>query len=194
MTNKYLISFLLAFGLFVGSANAAIIDITPSEVLTIGDGLEPTGSPSVEIDEYATGGQVATPALIAIDDWVGLDVIKNGVFSLVSSAGAVGSGSSEDLSFDIWTATAGSPWTYNDALPKYGFATASSLTTTLLQGEYLVHIFGELDATALTGNQLYSYTLEITSAVPVPAAVWLFGSALVGLFGFQRRKRMTDAA
>ncbi len=29
------------------------------------------------------------------------------------------------------------------------------------------------------------------SPVPVPAAVWLFGTALVGLFGYQRRKVLT---
>ncbi len=27
------------------------------------------------------------------------------------------------------------------------------------------------------------------SAVPIPAAVWLFGTALVGLVGFSRRKQ-----
>lgn len=31
-------------------------------------------------------------------------------------------------------------------------------------------------------------TLEV-SAVPVPAAAWLFGSALLGMFGFSRRKK-----
>jgi len=33
----------------------------------------------------------------------------------------------------------------------------------------------------------YTWTLQ-TSAVPVPAAVWLFGSGLIGLVGFARRK------
>ncbi len=33
-------------------------------------------------------------------------------------------------------------------------------------------------------------TLEV-AAVPVPAAVWLFGSALVGLVGFNRKKHLT---
>jgi hypothetical protein len=34
-----------------------------------------------------------------------------------------------------------------------------------------------------------SSTLGITSAVPVPAALWLFGSGLIGLIGFSRRKQ-----
>lgn len=37
-----------------------------------------------------------------------------------------------------------------------------------------------------TGNQFTTYSF--TGAVPVPAAAWLFGSALVGLAGVSRRK------
>ncbi|MBT8347954.1 MAG: hypothetical protein KJP24_00695 [Sulfurovum sp.] len=36
-------------------------------------------------------------------------------------------------------------------------------------------------------SSLSSYSLDIT-AVPVPAAVWLFGSGLLGLIGIARRK------
>jgi len=40
------------------------------------------------------------------------------------------------------------------------------------------------------GNVKYKLHLEGTiSAVPVPAAVWLFGSGLIGLTGMARRKR-----
>ncbi len=34
----------------------------------------------------------------------------------------------------------------------------------------------------------YGGSIQIDTAVPVPAAVWLFGSALVGLFGAKRRQ------
>jgi len=41
----------------------------------------------------------------------------------------------------------------------------------------------------LTESVYYSSTLEISlSPIPVPATVWLFGSALIGLVGFGRRK------
>lgn len=33
-------------------------------------------------------------------------------------------------------------------------------------------------------------TIEFQTAVPVPAAVWLFGSGLLGLFGIARRKKL----
>jgi hypothetical protein len=44
------------------------------------------------------------------------------------------------------------------------------------------------------GDTIDGYKLSISqapAAVPVPGAVWLFGSALTGLIGFQRRKRIT---
>jgi hypothetical protein len=39
-----------------------------------------------------------------------------------------------------------------------------------------------------SGNQADSLTLNV-GAVPVPAAVWLFGTALIGLVGFSKRKK-----
>jgi hypothetical protein len=41
------------------------------------------------------------------------------------------------------------------------------------------------------------YTLNVqspVSAVPVPAAVWLFGTAMMGLLGLRRKSRMAVAA
>ena len=38
------------------------------------------------------------------------------------------------------------------------------------------------------------YTLNVLTPVPVPAAVWLFGTAMVGLFGLRRKSRMAVAA
>ena len=34
----------------------------------------------------------------------------------------------------------------------------------------------------------YDLAFHVVSTVPVPAAVWLFGSGLLGLIGFARRK------
>jgi hypothetical protein len=39
-------------------------------------------------------------------------------------------------------------------------------------------------------NAAFNGTLTVTSVVPVPAAVWLFGSGLLGLLGFSRRGRV----
>ncbi len=41
------------------------------------------------------------------------------------------------------------------------------------------------------GNDIYAWAVRSgdVSAVPVPAAVWLFGSGLVGLIGFSKRRK-----
>lgn len=45
-----------------------------------------------------------------------------------------------------------------------------------------------IDLTLNASNNLYVYNSISVSQVPVPAAAWLFGSALVGLAGIKRRK------
>lgn len=42
---------------------------------------------------------------------------------------------------------------------------------------------------SLSANGTATYTIPGVSAVPVPAAAWLFGSGLLGLVGIARRKR-----
>ena len=41
----------------------------------------------------------------------------------------------------------------------------------------------------LEGNTAIDNVIVTTTVVPVPAAVWLFGSGLIGLIGFARRKK-----
>jgi hypothetical protein len=48
-----------------------------------------------------------------------------------------------------------------------------------------------LSGVPVLGNNVTTVT---PSAVPVPAAVWLFGSGLLGLFGTQRRKEYDRTA
>ena len=47
------------------------------------------------------------------------------------------------------------------------------------------------DITQNTSFTVYTGALEIASvaAVPIPAAAWLFGSALMGLMGISRRRK-----
>jgi hypothetical protein len=66
----------------------------------------------------------------------------------------------------------------SNPLPPMAFAT----------GSYLLKVIGTnvLDS---FGFQEQQYSLDVNAqAVPVPAAIWLFGSALMGLAGFSRRK------
>jgi hypothetical protein len=43
--------------------------------------------------------------------------------------------------------------------------------------------------TAKTGKYYIEYEPAAVAAVPVPAAVWLFGSGLIGLIGMARRRK-----
>ena len=66
------------------------------------------------------------------------------------------------------------------------------LTGSLSAGSYNLIVEAITDADGLSyangvGSANGSFGLELT-AVPVPAAVWLFGSGLIGLAGFARRK------
>ncbi len=62
------------------------------------------------------------------------------------------------------------------------WAVGSTGTTGLASGNYYLKISGD----ATNGGRFHSQ--YATSAVPVPAAIWLFGSALVGLVSVSRRK------
>ena len=42
-------------------------------------------------------------------------------------------------------------------------------------------------------NEVNTYATFAPSAIPVPAAVWLFGSGLLGLIGVARRKRFDSS-
>jgi len=47
----------------------------------------------------------------------------------------------------------------------------------------------EFTANTAEGSTTFSWSSSTVSAVPVPAAVWLFGSGLLGLIGIARRKK-----
>lgn len=77
-----------------------------------------------------------------------------------------------------------------------GIATLSCSSAACTNGDtytldYAAHV--PLDFPGF-GGAAYTLHLEgVVSAVPVPAAVWLFGSGLIGLAGVARRKKATVA-
>ncbi len=70
----------------------------------------------------------------------------------------------------------------------YGDANGIDFTMSYVDVSDLTNIHGDQKVAAfkvyLTGN---TFEMKAPAAVPVPAAVWLFGSALLGLGGFSRR-------
>lgn len=72
-----------------------------------------------------------------------------------------------------------------------GSTATATLTRFLTAGNYTL-ILGGYDGTFAGANLAYTTTISAAaSPVPVPGAVWLFGSAMAGLIGFGKRKSTT---
>ena len=105
--------------------------------------------------------------------------------------------------FNFSTDTTGlNVWSYTDDATS-DFLTGSkafsgSATWTVSAGAYSAALAGPAsgviyfpadDVTDVIGaTVLGEWAISAVSAVPVPAAIWLFGTALIGLIGFSKRK------
>ena len=78
-----------------------------------------------------------------------------------------------------------------------GGANTASIQTLFEAGHnYVVRMSNEFNAlggAGTLGTTTPDYSLEIVSAVPVPAAVWLFGTALLGFIGYGRKSGAAKA-
>lgn len=93
----------------------------------------------------------------------------------------------------------GIPFTI-DGTPSQDYGTSNATDSFLeyslfMSGLWIIELgqFGEFQngvATidAFDTNQAYLLNVTLVSAIPVPAALWLFGTALIGLIGVGRRK------
>lgn len=85
-----------------------------------------------------------------------------------------------DYGFDIFVS---SDW----------FSGIDSLPASIPEFSSMAGVFGWVEnynSSGITGELLIEYySLNTVSAVPVPAAVWLFGSGLLTLLGYARRKK-----
>ena len=125
-----------------------------------------------------------------------LQSFLNGLQGDLSAAGAI---SGLNTATETGTASESSA----QAQAKYGFLNGADLAST---GSTSIKLFG-FTGNGIAGGTLQSYllgnaslgtdgTLSINppSAVPLPAAVWLFGSGLMGLVGVSRRRKAAAAA
>jgi len=143
---------------------------------------DPNDGPIAPFNQLPTSGNFA-------DSWNFVVSANNGGSSNVSVTGI---GALNVLNLDAVITGAGTSISF---LPLFENVTHKIIGVTfgtLLSGNYTLHVNGT--ANGALSNHSYSGNLTIaqpgeTGAVPVPAALWLFGSALVGLMGVSGRKK-----
>jgi len=98
------------------------------------------------------------------------------------SAGAIdnAAGAVNGVMVNTWSGVTG-----GFSVASVTFQAVASGTTGLSLSEYILNPWA---GAGLLLNPDYVDATVTVSAVPVPAAVWLFGSGLMGLMGFARRK------
>ena len=195
-------SMLMVFGL-VGSVNASSFtelgdagELLPTANITVGSGN--LTSISGSLIDIGTG--------VDDIDLYKISIVNTDAFSVTTSASL-----SEDNDAMLFLFDAvGSLLLFNDDasdddyLP--GFSTGS-LAGTPVGIFYLAFDLYDTTPTFTSSGSLSGwnrdpypfqtgdYTLSITgaefSAVPIPAAIWLFGSGLLGLFGIRKRTKMS---
>ncbi|MDC1287907.1 PEP-CTERM sorting domain-containing protein [Gammaproteobacteria bacterium] len=133
----------------------------------------------------------------------GFSTNNNGVFDTLAPfwgdtycAGVIGcqpsDGYAHTLTSDVGVGPIGGV-TYQNLALAYDLSSDTSRTSTsdyFLAMQSLLH--PDLSYSDLTGAPIASALVRLNT-VPVPAAVWLFGTALVGLVGFSRRKSKVTA-
>lgn len=186
------------------SANATLMLVIDNYTT---DELSFTISGTFDADTIGGGAASASPGYLAIkNDWsnnvgVHTELFSDAVF-ITSNTLTIGTHS---LNHFVVT-TDSLPWA--DTF----FSTVSPVSTILtagtpVSGSVTLSGTGAIDPAHAATLQLVSTYISATgpgspghwarleanavSAVPVPAAVWLMGSAIVGLFGFSRRKPTT---
>jgi hypothetical protein len=155
-----------------------------------GDG---TGATTLGLERYAfvanyDATKIARPINSNIDGIVGspyaffndLDAALGANSSGVTTVGAGDAGSGSGVNIYFSSLTNGIAVGGTGSL----YALATSGGTSSNQGNAL--LFGSISMNGTSGN--LSFTQAAISAVPVPAALWLLGSGLLGLAGVGRRR------
>lgn len=175
---KNFLALLLTLFLVPMVSNAALVSITNDSTSGTGtlSAASASGTGSVSSSHSGING--------SFDDfWTVSLVPSSESFSIVSSI-------PKFASFNVeYRLDGASPWISYVAESSSAFAETVTASIQNLSG-FQLHIFGNANnPQGLSGTyQLTVNEVGSVSNVPVPAAVWLFGSALMGLVGVSRRK------
>ncbi len=171
----------------------------------LGNGLDSIGPG--ETDTSKSSGVLGVTSAVDFVGWWGLEAINN-VFTTITAEMSEISGnllppgyasSKLPLAMELYLVTGANQVdeanaaasTVYDVLLKDSASAGTSLTRSLAAGtSWLVKVFGTTPVPA-SGEFNFTYNATAISSVPVPAAVWLFGTAMLGLFGFKRKGKKT---
>lgn len=130
----------------------------------------------------STFGALPTPAMSIYQGWGTGPTGPDGEWHTFNSTGNLTAVDPDNF----WTWSVGQ-MSYLDSDGNPLSLTSLTKTISLAAGHYTLNFSGNPADQTLGGTQGYQATLA-TAPVPLPAAVWLFGSGLIGLIGFARRR------
>ena len=162
----------------LGAIGASIISIIsiPSHAMSIadfnGDGIVDSTDVNLLTTEISAGSNTLSfdinsdglVNLIDLDDWFPIYSVDNGGVPDVSTARV-------DINFDL----------SNTLLDLLVIQNNQSLVSSLFTS-------GDINADGVVNGLDITRYVSLGGVVPVPAALWLFGSGLLGLIGMARRK------
>ena len=193
--SKFVIASVFLFGLNAGTVSADTVNPGGDTLLDI-----------FTITGVETNGDSLSQDISANTDfshWYGIDVdlsanpVGNQVETI--SSGNQSAVATNSTNIAIWNATeAGGVWTQGTLVGLEEPATGlNQLFATLGTGKYLLNFYGTLLFEAAGSNPQtaqYQFTIDAVKVVPVPAAVWLFGTAMVGFLGLRRKRQAVSIA
>lgn len=166
------------------------------------DGDAPLVNLTHQIASVASGGMVTTSVFLQDNGMGGADtnVIRDGGYNVADPV----NGGTKYGFFDGNTANQNAFFTlvFDAADPLntmglqtssvYGDCTSLGLMSNMLSGSACMTGLSD-GASGSMGGSALALSISEVSAVPVPAAAWLFGGALMSLFGANRRKNVLPA-
>ena len=183
----------LMLAVFSTSANAASVSLTGPASVDAGASFSLTIVGDFSDTGLFGGGSLIgwDPALVSLDSVVNLAPGADPGFSCPGLPSCISNASSESVSWGGFNGIYTTADTFPADMATLNFTSlggsglaAFTIATDLLQGGWLDQDGANFDPN-LTGT-----SVQIGAVVPVPAAVWLFGSGLLGLVGVARRAKV----
>jgi len=204
--NRFILISLALLGLSVSSVNASIVAdantglVSPDVVVDFGNGLYPPSTVTVISNQFSAFGVTFGQGPMYLD--------CNCVTAALNQGYLNGSNSNGGSPFDIFFATRATDAVFSfltnsgtstftsflNGFQQESFQAATDAATPIGDGRYYGFVNSLFDHILVTpGGTNSAYNLDNLQInfVPVPAAVWLFGTALIGLVGFGRRSKLT---